>query len=301
MLHVVTGQTATGKTAYAIELAKKINGELINIDARQIYKDLSIVTGKELAKGDKFYFEYKIGDYDIGYYLLDDIKIWLYDLVSLNEACNAYEFSKIAQKVISNIKKRGKAPILVGGSHFYLKSILFNAIDTNTEPDINLRKSLYTLTTTSLQEKLKEMDLVFFNSLNNSEKNNPHRLIRKIELLSHNKSFGNQRLESRYDFDLKKMLHENQDIAKEKIKKRVQLRIDQGAIDEIKKILDSGISKDSPGLKTIGAVQILNYLQGNSTLENAVQEWILKELQYCKRQKTGYSFLRDTPSRGSIP
>ena len=231
MLHVVTGQTATGKTAYAIELAKKINGELINIDARQIYKDLSIVTGKELAKGDKFYFEYKIGDYDIGYYLLDDIKIWLYDLVSLNEACNAYEFSKIAQKVISNIKKRGKAPILVGGSHFYLKSILFNAIDTKIEPDINLRKSLSTLTTTSLQEKLKEMDLVFFNSLNNSEKNNPHRLIRKIELLSHNKSFGNQRLESRYDFDLKKMLHENQDIAKENIKKRLKLRIDQGAID----------------------------------------------------------------------
>jgi len=301
MLQVITGVTATGKTAYALKLAKKINGEIISVDSRQIYKGLDIITGKDLHSNSKFNLLYKEGSYEIGYYLIDNIKIWLYDVISPKEYMTAFDFSRIAQKVIADIKIRGKTPILVGGSFFYLKALLYESLDKFTPANLKFRKELSAFKLPQLQEKLKELDFSFFNSLNNSEKNNPHRLIRKIELLKKGYKFNKKKPEKRYDFEVKIFTHSDSYKAKEVIENRVKNRVQNGAIWEFQSLLQKGYKLTDPGLNTIGCKQINLHINGKISLDELIENWTKDEIAYSKRQKTGSSLWRDYPSREMIP
>ena len=124
----IVGQTATGKTKLALELAKKHNGELINFDSRQIYKYLDIITGK-----DKDVLTMK---------QWNNITIWLYDIVTPNQYFSSFDFVKLVTPIIEDIKKRGKTPILVGGTYLYLKHLLYGIDDNNSPPNFELRKKL---------------------------------------------------------------------------------------------------------------------------------------------------------------
>src|SRR3989338_8272515 len=117
---IITGQTATGKTKLALDLVKKHDGELINFDSRQIYKYLDIITGKDIAKN----------------------KIWLYDIVSPDQYFSSFDFVKLVTPIIADIKKRGKTPILVGGTYLYLKHMLYGIDNDNSPPDFKLREKL---------------------------------------------------------------------------------------------------------------------------------------------------------------
>ena len=274
---IITGQTATGKTKLALELAKKYNGELINFDSRQIYKYLDIITGKDIPQ----------------------TKIWLYDVVKPDQYFSSFDFSEKAKLIIKDIIKRGKEPILVGGSYFYLKHLLYG-FDTQPVPaNSKLRQRLNMKSVSELQEYLNKINPVILKSLNNSDRNNPRRLIRKIEICEYVKKFKglkvkknpNSNIETFKPFNFKNtkfigIKYKNKEDLIAAIKKRVKNRIEQGAIDEVKSLLKKGYKKTDPGMKTIGYQEIIAYLKGNISQEEAIMQWTNHEIQYAKRQFT---------------
>lgn len=290
---IITGQTATGKTSLALKLAQENNGELINCDSRQIYKYLDIITGKDKE-------------------LFSKNKIWLYDIVKPNEYFSSFDYVRLATPIVKRILSENKTPIFVGGTYLYLKHLLYGFETENIPPDWKLRKALEKKSVSELLKILKTIDIQPIERLNNSEKNNPQRLIRKIEILkfgakeSHIQPRGlNMTLQSsktKISTILKKRLgvknleiefyglkFKNKENLRRTIEKRVEERLKTGAIDEVKKLLKMGYSESDPGLKTIGYHQLILHLKGAISIDTAIQEWINKEVQYAKRQ---YTFMK---------
>jgi len=269
---IITGQTATGKTQLALKYAKKLNGELVNFDSRQIYQYLDIITGK------------------------DTLKVWLYDIVKPNLYFSSFDYRNLAYKVIEDILKRGKTPILVGGTYLYLYHLLYQIETENIPPDFKLRKKLAGYNIEQLQKKLATINVQSINRLNKSDVNNPQRLIRKIEIAQHYKKLKKDiplHLEFKLNnffkdkpFEIIGLKHQNKDMLTEKITRRVNKRLEAGAIEEVKKILTMGFAADDPGLKAIGYQQVIKYLNKEIDKETMVKEWINKEIQYAKRQLT---------------
>ncbi|MDO8741583.1 MAG: tRNA (adenosine(37)-N6)-dimethylallyltransferase MiaA [Candidatus Roizmanbacteria bacterium] len=284
---IITGQTATGKTKLALELAKKYNGELINFDSRQIYKYLDIITGK-----DKDVLTMK---------QWNNVTIWLYDIVSPNQYFSSFDFVKLAIPIIKDIQDRKKIPILVGGTYLYLKHLLYG-IDDNNPPNFKLREKLNNKSVSYLQKYLISLNPQIFESLNHSDQLNPRRLMRRIEIEtgpvspSFPSGFGTQKvastppgsLKSRHPFQFKiiGLKYKDKSKLRQVIEKRVEERLKNGAIDEVKKILEMGYKESDPGLKTIGYQQIIKYLNKKLIKEKAIEDWINKEVQYAKRQLT---------------
>ena len=277
---IITGQTATGKTKLALELAKKHNGELINFDSRQIYKYLDIITGKDIPK----------------------TKIWLYDIVTPEQYFSSFDFVKHVMPVIEDIKKRGKTPILVGGTYLYLKHFLYGIDHNNCPPDFELRKKLNTKSVKELQDILKKLPSQTFNRLNNSDRNNPRRLMRRIEIVTFFKEAKtpvfeqspgaptyvgvSRRKNTVSSFSIIGLRYQDKGNLRQVIEKRVAERLKNSAIEEVIKILKMGYTKNDPGLKTIGYQQIIKYLNKELTKEQAIDDWVNKEVQYSKRQLT---------------
>jgi len=298
---VVTGQTATGKTALALEYAEKYSGELVNFDSRQVYKYLDIITGKDLPENSKL--QSKNQKNNLSYYLIStdsnrfqpiSTKIWLYDIVTPNQYFSSFEYVKLAQNIIKDIKSRGKTPILVGGSYFYLKHLLYG-FDYKVPPNFKLREKLNKKSVPELQKILTSLTPQIPQTMNQSDWNNPRRLIRRIEILQGQSLLGPVLLRTVPKYKLQKFIglrFKNNESLKEAIVERVGKRLRQGAIDEVKKLLRIGYKKTDPGLKTIGYKQIIDYLEGNLTKEKAVENWITAEVQYAKRQ---YTFMKKDP------
>lgn len=262
---IITGQTATGKTKLALELAEKHNGELVNFDSRQIYKYLDIITGKDIPS----------------------TKIWLYDVVTPDQYFSSFDFVEKVNLIIEDIKKRGKTPILVGGTYLYLKHLLYGIDNNNCPPNFELREKLNIKSVAELQNTLKKLSLQSFKRLNHSDVNNPRRLIRRIEIESNPQI--NQIRPIRPISPISQFIglkYKDKSKLRQIIIKRVEERIKNGAIDEVKNILNMGYKSTDPGLKTIGYQQIIKYLSGEFTKEKAIEDWINKELQYAKRQLT---------------
>ena len=270
-LVVITGQTATGKTKLALDFARKSNGELVNSDSRQVYKYLDLVTGKDKGELKK-----------------SGIKVHLLDAVTPNQSFSSYDFVSLAEPIIQDIRKRKKTPIIVGGSFLYIKHLLYGQ-DVKVPPNHKLRLSLEKLSVEELQKKLLSIDKSMNSKMNHSDWNNPRRLIRKIEIASasikSNISDTSSKLPA-LSYKLIGLKHKNKESLISAITARVEKRLAQGAIDEVKKILDMGYKKTDPGLQTIGYKQLIAHLEGDMALEQAKQDWINKEVQYAKRQIT---------------
>ncbi len=163
---IICGPTATGKTKLALQLAKELDGELISADSRQVYIGNDIETGK-----DKDIIENS------------GIKIWLLDILNQNEEFSVSVWRKLAKEAISNILSRSKLPIVVGGSGLYIKSLVQDLPDIDIPYDRKLRKELENKSAIDLFNYLKSINSQKAHSLNNSDKHNPRRLIRAIEIL----------------------------------------------------------------------------------------------------------------------
>lgn len=291
MIHIITGQTATGKTSYAMELAQKLDGELINADSRQIYKRLDIITGKDLDITEGKFNTYQSSNgFDIGYYrLTNGSRIWLYDILSPEKSFSAFEYVHLAARVIKDIESRGKIPIFVGGTFFYIQQLLYGTSEFQVVPDQKLRAELSGNSVPELQEILKNKNPELFQSLNNSEKNNPQRLIRRIEIETHISDTTVSRQSQLWhenDFSLVGFAFANKEDLRIRIKNRVENRLSKGAVDEVNELLNDGITSQDPAMKTIGYAQILEYLRGETDFETMKDSWITKEIQYAKRQLT---------------
>jgi tRNA dimethylallyltransferase len=153
-LLVICGPTATGKTVLAASIAKRFNGELVSADSRQVYRGMDLVTGKERP----------------------NVPIWLYDVVDPDEDFSVNHWIKLAQHAIADIVKRRKLPIIVGGTGLYIRALLDPIETISIPPDRRLREKLSLMPVSKLQQMLKR------GTMNESDWNNPRRLIRKIEI-----------------------------------------------------------------------------------------------------------------------
>ena len=269
-IFVITGQTATGKTVKALSLANEFNGELVNADSRQVYKKLDIVTGKDL-------------------HMLSNVKIWLYDIVDPKDQFSSFDYVKRATSCIDEIISRGKTPILVGGSYFYLKHLLYG-YDVQVEPNEKLRTELNEVSIDDLQKTLQNENPRVFEKLNQSDRYNPHRLIRKIEITrGENVKRVKASVSGIYDIYNVKMMgfkFKDNKTLESTITDRVKKRVNNGALNEVKTLLDEGYSADHPGLQTIGYQQIIIHMHNVIDFDEMLAQWISKEIQYAKRQLT---------------
>ena len=267
-LLVICGQTGTGKTSLAIFLAKKFNGELISADSRQVYKGLDIGTGKDLKEIER-----------------SKIKIWGYDLVDPKKNFSVGNYIRFAQKVTLDIQKRGKVPILVGGTGLFIKAVT-DGIPTAFVPrNLKLRKNLEEKGTGDLFEILAQLDPIKAGSMNISDKSNPRRLVRGIEVASWKLEGKAPRLFKKPKYELLEIgLQASSDNLSKKIEKRVDKRINDGVEEEIKKLLSSGISWDSQSMTSLGYRQWRDYFGKKVTKKEVVNNWRKEELRYAKRQ-----------------
>jgi tRNA dimethylallyltransferase len=284
-LLVICGPTSTGKTTLAIVLAKKLNGELISADSRQVYKGMDIGTGKDLPKGAKIklpWFQ------KYGYYELDGVKIWGYDLADPRHEYSVAQYIKFAERIISDICKRGKNPILVGGTGLYIKGVVDGIPTASIPKNVLLRKNLEKLTPGELFEKLAQMDSLKAGQMNSSDKKNPRRLIRAIEVAMW--KINNIKKEKEME-GKKKILMVNliglmapEKFISERIKKRVVQRVKAGIKKEVQDLLKKHVTWGMPSMSSMGYRQWKDYFDNKRSEIEVIKEWEGEENKYVKRQ-----------------
>ncbi len=293
-LLVICGPTATGKTDVAIKLAKKFNGELISADSRQVYKGMDIGTGKDLPANLEFRIKnYELGiksqKYTIGYYNVQDVSLWLYDVISPDQWFSAADYCELAWVVIGDIWKRGKLPILVGGTGLYIEAVV-DGIDTiGVPPNKELRISLKDKDTIYLQNKLREINPTRLDRMNNSDRNNPRRLVRAIEIQNSKFKIQNENQKNKKSFNTLILgLTCKRETLNQMIDHRVEKRIKMGVVEEIRSLLEKGYTWDLPSMSGLGYRQWKEYFEEKETKKEVEKKWKLTEHQYAKRQMTWF-------------
>ena len=240
-LLVITGPTATGKTALGVELAQKFNGEIISADSRQVYKFMDIATGKDTT-----HFQ------------------WGINLVNPDQQFNVSQWVNYTIRVIREIWGRGKLPIIVGGTGLYIKELLHPSETLHVPQNRELRIMNYELC--ELQNKLQKTDSAKWESMNNSDRNNPRRLIRAIEVAGIRDSGPGQN--DGWNVLIIGLTAPLEELYK-RIDKRVEERVKVGVQKEKEKLLKMGYQP-----------------KGFGYIENSIDEWKTNEHQYAKRQLT---------------
>lgn len=268
---VLCGPTATGKTKLGIHLAKKCNGEIISADSRQVYKFMDIGTGKEWG----------------------EVPIHGYDLIDPKDNFSVHDYFKFVKIILNDIWSKNKLPILVGGTGFYIKSIV-DGIETINIPSNNeLRKSLNDKNVDQLFEKLATLDSSKAASLNTSDKKNPRRLIRAIEIaiwkIENEKKVTNTKITDKNINTLFIGLKCPMKIISDLIYKRVEKRINEGFIDEIEDLLKMGISWKMQSMNALGYKESEGFFKSGLSYEDFVNKWYSNELKYVKRQITWFN------------
>ena len=294
---VICGPTGVGKTATAIHLATLLNGELVSSDSRQVYKGMDIGTGKDLPKKNRIKnlelrINFRTNNYELFAYDMSGVPIWMYDVVRPGDDFSVSHFQSLAAHVIKNIWSRGKLPILVGGTGFYIDALL-NPPDTIAVPrDSKLRKELQTLSAVELRLKLDAISSTILASMNNSDRNNPRRLVRRIEVAMNKSTYRSVNILPAADVLMIGLTAPKQKLDK-KIDARVDGRINAGIIQEIKSLLDAGYSWKMSSMSGLGYIQWEKYFdvpvpEQKKLVPSIIQEWKMAEHRYAKRQLTWF-------------
>ncbi|MDP3955012.1 MAG: tRNA (adenosine(37)-N6)-dimethylallyltransferase MiaA [bacterium] len=276
---IIYGPTAIGKTALGLRLAKKFNGEIVSADSRQVYQGMDIGTGKEIWGG-----EWDVGS---GTWIIDGVKIWLLDIVKPDEEFSVAQYVFLASKVIEDLWQRGKLPIIVGGTGFYIKALVDGVGTLGVEPDWELRDRLENLKTEELKNMLQKIDLERYVSMNESDINNPRRLIRAIEVASSDKKQVSQnslKLKDILFIGLTTLL----ETLYQRIDWRVEERVRMGAEEEVRDLINQGYSWDLPAISGMGYRQWKPYFGGRENKETVIQRWKYDEHHYARRQLTWF-------------
>ena len=283
---VITGPTASGKTKLALKLAKKITpASIISIDSRQAYQNLPIITGQDIPKN---FLKKNSAKLKIPYYTNGKTRLWAVNTIPLDQDINIADFTDLVFQIIRS-EATTRNIILVGGSGLYLKAITTPIPTINIPPNPKLRTTLNNKTIRQLQKTLKDLSPKKFNQLNNSDKNNPHRLIRAIEIIKTKKPtkpwYLTLQKQSKF---LILGIKNSKSVSATSIKKRVTKRINQGAVKELQKILKT--KKLSPTVtKILGTKQIIDYLNKKITKTELIDLWAQAEYSYHKRQLTWFA------------
>jgi tRNA dimethylallyltransferase len=280
-LIILTGPTAAGKTRLSIELAKSVDGEIISADSMQVYRHMDIGSAK--VKPEE----------------MQGIKHYLIDIIEPTEDFNIVMFQKYAKEAIEEIYSKGKVPIMVGGTGFYIQSVLYDIDFNESDEDRGLREELSRLAREKgneyLHDILKECDPKAAQMIH---ANNVKRVIRAIE---YNRQTGNRISEhneierekkSAYDsyyfvlMDEREKLYHNIDL-------RVDMMLEEGLIGEVKALMEMGCKRDSVAMQGLGYKEIIDYLEGEITLDEAIYMIKRDTRHFAKRQLTWFRRERD--------
>ncbi len=292
---VILGPTSTGKTDLALRLAKKFNGELISCDSRQVYIGLDIGTGK-LPSG-----RWKIEDGRCkkgkGWWEINKVKIWMYDVISFKKQYTVADYVKDARVVIEDIQARLKVPIIVGGSGLYLRVLLSGLASLSIPYDEKLRKELERLTVDELQNRLKKVSMNRWRIMNNSDQQNPRRLIRAIEIkiLKARKIINLRQIQGKLPRSdiLKIGLTAPRQLLYQKSDERVISRMKQGMVNETRFLRNKGLSLKR--MKQLGLEYgiLADFLEGKikqeeeliHVLQSKIHGFIRRQLTWFKKEE----------------
>jgi tRNA dimethylallyltransferase len=291
----IVGPTAVGKTNIAFECAHRFSGELISADSVQVYRGLDIISGKDIPKASKFISlpQLSNGVFNSGYYIHNNINIFLLDVVEPSYSFSVSNFRDLATRTIDFIQEEKKLPIVVGGTGLYIKSLI-DGFDMNPiEPDIVLRSLLENLNVFDLQNKLEKLNLQKLLNMNDSDRNNKRRLIRAIEISMIKNPEPSVKNEKNYE-NLVIGLTCERDMLKQRIDIRVENRLENGAMEEAKVIFEnyenlSAQVKDANGYK-----QLFSYFKKEISIDEAIYRWKVSEYHHAKNQMTWFRKYGDT-------
>lgn len=275
-LIILTGPTAVGKTKLSLELAKKVGGEIISADSMQVYEMMDIGSAK-IKKEE-----------------MQGIPHHLIDCISPAQEFNVVIFQKMALNAMEEIEKRNKIPIIVGGTGFYIQSVLYQIDFTPNEDQGEVRKELETLALTKgkeyLHEKLREVDPL---SAREIHANNQKRVIRALEyyrltgepISKHN--IEQRQKESPYDFSYF-VLNDKRERLYQRIDQRVDEMVSQGLVEEVRALKNMGYDRSFVSMQGLGYKEILDYLEDKISLDEAVYRIKRDTRHFAKRQITWF-------------
>lgn len=280
-LIILTGPTAVGKTALSVKLAKVINGSIISADSMQVYRGMDIGSAKVTKEE------------------MGGIKHYLIDVLEPDEEFHVVRFQQMAKEAMAEIYQEGKIPILTGGTGFYIQSVLYDIDFTSQQEDIAYRERLEQLAkeqgNEALHAMLQEVDPV---SAEKIHANNVKRVIRALEfyektgmpISEHNEKEAAK--ESPYVFCYF-VLNDDRQRLYERIELRIDQMLEQGLVDEVRKLNEKGYHKEMVSMQGLGYKEILAWLDGEISYEEAV--YILKRdtRHFAKRQLTWFRREKD--------
>lgn len=274
-LLIVAGPTAVGKTSTAISLAKKLNGEIVSADSMQIYRHMDIGTAKPSLDE------------------REGIPHHLMDLVNPDEEFSVAQFQKLAKDIINNLTNQGKLPIIAGGTGLYINSLIYNMDFTQSVANWKLREELEekarTIGNEYIHEKLREVDP---EAADRIHPNNIKRVIRAIEVYyetgqkigDFNRDIS---LNNDYEFYFAGLTRDREELYN-RINIRVNIMLEEGLIDEVRNLLSMGYGKDLISFKGLGYKEIIGYLEGDYSLDEAIRILKRDTRRYAKRQLTWF-------------
>lgn len=275
-LIIITGPTAVGKTELSISLAKAVNGEIISADSMQVYRHMDIGSAK-ITKEE-----------------MQGVKHYLIDELEPDEPFHVVLFQQYAKRYMEDIYSRGKIPIIVGGTGFYIQALLYDIDFTDTKEDSTIRAELEALARDKgaeyLHEQLKQVDEQGAIAIH---ANNVKRVIRALEfyqltgkkISEHNEE--QRKNDSPYHF-VYFVLNNDREVLYDRINRRIDKMLEMGLVEEVKQLYEMGYTKDMVSMQGLGYKEILSYLEGEISLEEAI--YILKRdtRHFAKRQLTWF-------------
>lgn len=280
-LIILTGPTAVGKTAASIQLAKAVNGEIISADSMQIYRYMNVGTAKITPQE------------------MQGVPHHLVDEITPDTPFHVYEFKKMAECCMEDIYQRGKLPILVGGTGFYIQALLYDVDFCEEESDHSYRLELQAYAdqygAEALHKKLANIDEA---SARTIHPNNIKRVIRALEyyhetgspISEHNRE--QRQKESPYNF-LYLVLTMNRARLYERINQRVDIMVEDGLFEEMQKLIDKGYTRDLVSMQAIGYKELFPYFDGDVSKEETIEQIKKDTRHFAKRQLTWFRRERD--------
>ena len=280
-LVILSGATAVGKTGLSLDLARRIGGSIISADSMQVYRGMDIGTAKILPSE------------------MQGIEHYLIDELDPEEEFNVYEFQKRANRYIDEILSREKIPILVGGTGFYIQAVLY-AVEFSEEPaDRSYREELERIGAEQGAEHLHQMlQQIDPEAARQIHVNNQKRVIRALEfyhdtgtqISRHNEEQRSRDSQYNYAYFV---LNRDRSVIYERINQRVDQMVQQGLVEEVRGLLDKGVSPDCVSIQGLGYKEIVRYLKGELTLEEACAFLKQSTRHFAKRQLTWFRRERD--------
>ena len=271
-LIIVTGPTATGKTKFAIDLADRLNAEIISADSRQVFRGMDLGTGKDIS-------EYSSNGKAVPYHLID--------ILDAGQKYSVYQFQKDFFVAYNSIKKRGKNVVLCGGTGLYVESIVKNYQMPDVPENVELRKSLENKSLEELETILSELKTMH----NSTDIDTRNRAIRAIEIATYEKDNLGKSDYPKLNTLIFGVHFERAEIRK-RITERLKQRIDEGMIDETRKLIESGVSPDvliSYGLEykyiTWLLQEKISYQQFFSELNTAIHQFAKRQMTWFRRME----------------